>query len=70
MDRRCARCGLLTETFHPVVFNVSGNLHEEEYCGRCWLILDGRPRGPFRVATSPAETSDAPPEGFGGPSLT
>ncbi len=53
-----------------MVFNVSGNLHEEEYCGRCWLILDGRPRGPFRVATSPAETSDAPPEGFGGPSLT
>jgi hypothetical protein len=45
--RRCGRCGLPAETAHEVVYNVNGRLHAEAYCGRCWLILDGRPRGPY-----------------------
>ncbi|MBI1851438.1 MAG: hypothetical protein HYR85_13945 [Planctomycetes bacterium] len=59
-ERRCGRCGLRTETPHEVVFNVNGHLHAESYCGRCWLILDGRPRGPYHFGDESFRDVDLP----------
>ena len=48
MTTICARCGLPAESLHAVVYNVHGTYVTEKYCGRCWVILDGHPRGPYR----------------------